>query len=355
MIYVCNVPGLKKWDEPEQIQNILQDLEKYRMRIVGLELCHNSIGEKCAKALGEKMKNLKYLRQVNLSDCFVSRGEEELPKSLKYLLDAIIDKNIIELNLNDNALGPKAAPGYNLFFEKNKTLEKLYLDDCGMGPEGTPKLIEILKNNKDIPLKVLKISRNRIGNEGCIAISELVKEKRNLKEIKISDNEIEYEGLQSFLDSIKDNKNLTWVDIQNNTISSEAKTLPEIIGTLENVYSLNLSDLTIGDEEIIKRIFEILPKLNKLREFYFEYNISDLEFGKNKNKYISELLEFLLQVNNLKEVHLENNDISNDLYNKYLPQFKKKGLYLFSCFSEEEEMDDNMGDDIDQSDLNKNK
>ena len=76
MIYACNVPGLKKWDEPEQIKNILEDLEKYKERIVGLELCHNSIGEKCAKALGEKIKNLKDLREVYLSDFFVAREKK---------------------------------------------------------------------------------------------------------------------------------------------------------------------------------------------------------------------------------------------------------------------------------------
>ena len=353
MIYVCNVPGLKKWDEPEQIQNILQDLEKYRNRIVGLELCHNSIGEKCAKALGEKIKNLKYLRKVNLSDCFVSRGTEELPKSLKYLLDSLIDKNILELHLSNNALGPQASSGYNLFFQKNKTLEKLYLDDCGMGPEGTRDLMKILKNNKDISLKVLKISSNNMQDEGCISICELLKEKRNIKEIKISHNRIKYKGLESFLDSIKDNKNISWIDIHDNTLNDQGKSLPDIISTLENVYYLDLSDLTIGNKEIIKKVFEILPKLNELRVFHFEYNISDLDFSKDKSKFISELFECLLKVNHLKEVHLGNNDISKDLYNKYLPQFKKKGLYLFSCSSEEEEMDDNMGDDIDMADLNK--
>ena len=59
MIYIANVQNLKKWDEPEQIKTILDDLEKNKDKIVGLELCHNSIGEKCAEALGEKIKNLK--------------------------------------------------------------------------------------------------------------------------------------------------------------------------------------------------------------------------------------------------------------------------------------------------------
>ena len=59
MKYTCDVPNLKLWNEPEQINNIIQDLDTYKHKIECLELCHNWIGEKCAKALGEKMKKSK--------------------------------------------------------------------------------------------------------------------------------------------------------------------------------------------------------------------------------------------------------------------------------------------------------
>jgi Ran GTPase-activating protein (RanGAP) involved in mRNA processing and transport len=352
MIYRCKVPNIVKWDEPEQIKSILDELEENKDKIVGLELCHNSIGEKCAEVLGTKIKNLKNLRLIDLSDCFVSRGSEELPKCLKFLLEGIIDKPIIELKLSDNALGPTAAPGYEFFFEKNKTLEKLYMDNCGMGPIGTPRLMKILKENKDMPLKVLKFSRNKMENVGCSSISELIKEKKTLKEIKICDNEINKEGLNDFLNAIKDNENISWLDIHNNILTNKIKNIHEIIGSLSNIIHLNLSDLTIEDKDIIKNIFETLTKLTKLREFYFAYNISDVDL-ENKSEFISQLLNCLLQVDNLKEIHLESNDIPKSLYNKYLPEFKKKGVYLFSCYDEEEELDDEDNEEIDMTDLNK--
>ena len=354
MIYIANVQNLKKWDEPEQIKTILDDLEKNKDKIVGLELCHNSIGEKCAEALGEKIKNLKNLKKVDLSDCFVSRGAEELPKCLKFLLEGLIDKPIIELNLSYNALGPTASSGYEFFFEKNKTLQKLYLDNCGMGPVGTPSLMKIIKENKEMPLKVLKYSRNKMENIGCKAISELIKEKKTLKKIKISDNEIFYEGIEDFLNTIKNNENIYWLDIRDNNFK-KGKNLAEIVGSLPNIIHLDLSDLTIEDKETIKSLFEILTKLTKLREFYFEYNLSDLEFEneKDKEEYISQLFKCLLQIDNLKEIHLGNNEIPKALYNKYLPEFKKKGVLTFSCFSEEEMEDDEDNEEIDMTDLNK--
>lgn len=347
MIYVCSANGLKKWDEPEQIEDILNDLEKYKDKIVGLELCHNSIGEKCAKSLGQKMKNLKNLRYLDLSDCFVSRGSEELPKCLKYLLEGITDKPIIELKLNDNALGPTAAPGYEFFFKENKTLEKLYLNNCGMGPIGTPNLIKILIENKNMPLRVLKMSRNKMENTGCISLSELIKEKKLLKEIQISDNEISGEGMESFFNSLKNNSNIFWIDAHNNTLGGKLKSFPNLIESLNNINYLNLSDLTIENKNIIKSLFNILPKLNELRVFHFEYCLSDIDFSteKEKKEFLSEIFDCLLKVKNLKELILENNDIPNNLYLDYLPKFKKKGLYLFSCYSEEEKEADQEQDE----------
>ena len=355
MIYRCKVPDIVKWDEPEQIKSVLDELEANKDKIVGVELCHNSIGEKCAEVLGIKLKNLKNLRIIDLSDCFVSRGSEELPKCLKFLLEGIVDKPIIELKLSDNTLGPTAAPGYEFFFEKNKTLEKLYMDNCGMGPIGTPRLMKIIKENKEMPLKILKYSRNKMENVGCTSIAELINEKKTLEEIKISDNEISHEGFENFLNSIQNNENISWLDIQNNTMSKNIKNIAEIIGSLPNIIHLNLSDLTIEDRDKIKNIFEILPKLSKLREFYFEYSISDINFknDKDKEEYMTQLFRCLLQVDNLKEIHLENNDIPKSLYNKFLPEFKKKGVYLFSCFSDEENLDDKENEEIDMTDLNK--
>ena len=355
MKYTCDVPDLKLWNDPEKINNIIQDLDTYKHKIECLELCHNSIGENCAKVLGEKMKNLKHLRKIDLSDCFVSRGEEETLKCLKYLLESIVDKPIKELNLSDNALGITVASGYEFFFQKNTTLEKLSMDNCGMGPLGTQFLMEIIKENKNMPLKILNFSRNKMESKGCIYVSELLKEKKSLKEIKISENEINYEGLNSFLNSIKDNENITLIDISNNVLSKKGKLLPELITSLNNLIHLNLSDLMIDDRNIIKKVFEILPKLNKLREFSFEYNLLDIDFDEDEDKkqYITELLDCLLKVNNLKEVHLENNDFPKDLYKKYLPLFKNKGLYLFSCFSKEEESEDLEDEELGNTDLNK--
>lgn len=41
-----------------------------------------------------------------MSDMFVGRLKKEVPKSIELITNAIIDKEIAELNISDNALGP---------------------------------------------------------------------------------------------------------------------------------------------------------------------------------------------------------------------------------------------------------
>lgn len=355
MKYVCHVPGIKKWDEPEQIKIILDDLELYKDKIVGLDFSENSIGEKCAEALGKKMKEINHLRILNLNDCFVSRGKEELPKCLKFLLEAVIDKPIKELDLSNNALGPTAAPGYEFFFKGNKTLENLYLDNDGLGPIGTEKLMEVINNNNDMPLKVLALSRNKMETKGCNAVVELIKNKKKIYMLDISSNEIDKEGMYNLILSLKDNKTLKSINLQNNTLGDKADILLEVLPSIINIENLNLSDLTFSgnNKEMVDKLICLLPSLNKLREFFFEYNFSEIDFENlgDKKKYLTKEFDLLLKIKNLRELNLENNEISDNLYREYLPKFEKIGVYNFKCISSEEEMDDLNNDSIDMTDL----
>ena len=237
--------------------------------------------------------------------------------------------------MSNNNLGHEITSSYDFFFRTNKTLEILDMNNCGIGPIGTYNLMKIIKENKEIQLKILRFSENKIEDKGCSAISELIKEKNTIKEITISDNEIDY-GLEQFFNAIQDNKNISLIDVHGNNFGDKNSNIPKIVGSLSNIVYLNLSSLYVEDKNIIINIFETLIKLTKLKYFYFEYNIFDLDFEneKEKDKYISQLFEYLLQTN-LIEIHLENNEISKIMYNNYSQKFKDKGV-LFSCFSEEE-------------------
>ena len=354
MIYTASVEN-KLWNKKEDIVSILNDLENNKDNVVSLILSHHSIGEECAKELSEKIKNLSKLKKLDLSDCFVSRKKDELPKCLGYLLTAIKDKEIIELNLSDNALGPDAASGYLDFFKNNKTLKKVLINNCGMGPIGTPQLFKVLCQNKEIPLESLFFNRNKMENVGCFSVSEFIKNNQKLKEISISDNEIFKEGLVKFFESIKENKNLEYIDVHNNNISSEFKIVNDILVNLPNIKYLDLSDLTINSKEEVNKFLQSLSNMKNLNVFRFCYNLSDIDYlnEKERKAFQSIMFENLSKLENIKEIYVDNNEIFKDLYQKYNHIFIEKKIKIFECYDPEEEMPDIEDENLDETDLNK--
>jgi hypothetical protein len=66
----------------------------------------NSYSQDACKVLASLFKDTNNLMTINFSDMFTQRLRSDLPGSLKILMDSVLDKNIISLNLSHNAFGP---------------------------------------------------------------------------------------------------------------------------------------------------------------------------------------------------------------------------------------------------------
>lgn len=75
---------------------------------------------------------------------FTTRLKTSLPQSLKYLVDAINDKQIVELNLRDNAFGPAGVRSLETFLATMPSLRVLNVTNCGLGPEGSSMIAEAI-------------------------------------------------------------------------------------------------------------------------------------------------------------------------------------------------------------------
>jgi len=69
-----------------------------------------------------------------MSDMFVGRLKTEVPKSIELITNAIIDKEIAELNISDNALGPIGVESIETFLKTIKPLKCLLISNNGLGP-----------------------------------------------------------------------------------------------------------------------------------------------------------------------------------------------------------------------------
>ncbi len=72
---------------------------------------------------------------------FVGRLKTEVPKSIRVMCDALMDKDVVELNISDNAMGPIGVESVEVLLKSLKTLKHLIIANNGLGPVPTVRLI----------------------------------------------------------------------------------------------------------------------------------------------------------------------------------------------------------------------
>ena len=356
MFFRLDVPGNKLLNDPEKITEALEILSSKKNKIVAVELSHFSLGVKVSLELGKAMKDLPNLKRLNLSDCFVTRGDEELPKCLGNLMNPLSESEKLEyLDLSDNALGPKAEKGYLDFFSKNKSLKHLYINNCGMGPVGTPNLIDVLSKNSALKLETLSYARNKMESKGCLKIAEYLKNNDLIQKLVLSDNEINKEGLEKLLEVLVEKVNIKYLDIHNNTVADKYGMINKALKNLKNIEYLDISDVTPKfTKEEAEETFDIIKDFDKLKTFRYDYNLSEFdldydEFYELQRKIFCKLLN----LPSIKIISLTNNTIDKKLNKEFEPKFRGKNIELI-CYDEEElENNANCDDDLDNTDLNK--
>ena len=361
MKYTCKIPGKVKWDDPSDLTEMISEITKNKSEITSLELTHCSIGTECAKKLSEAISLCENLTSVNYRDLFVSRLKEDLPISLKYLMEAISNKKIEFLDLSDNAFGPTAIPSFDFFLRTCTNLEILELENNGLGPEGAEMVCNALLQNDKIKLKKLKINRNRLEEKGAIALSRVIEKMKTFEHLEVFQNGISTEGMKKIFLALKENKNLKVLKINDNFTKVALNDLINILPGLNNLQIIDISDSitesNLGNKLSIE-LFKVLSSLENLEEIYCNYNEI---ISKNSQKEIFELLK---QFKKLKIVQLKGNEINKTLVKNY-----EKDLHLekLECFSEnedeleeeeeekeeEKEKVDELTKDIEKIDINK--
>lgn len=358
MKYVCRIPGKLKWDEVKDLEQMISEITENKSKITSLELTHNSIGTDCAKELSKAISLLENLSSVNYRDLFVSRLKEDLPISLKYLMESLMNKNISFLDLSDNAFGPTAIPSFEFFLREAKSLEHLELENNGLGPEGAEMVCNALLQNDKIKLKTIKINSNRLEEKGALSLAKVLEKMKSLENLEMFQNGISSTGMKSIFLALKENKNIKSIKINDNSIKDSIQYLIEILPELTQLKIIDISDSLIGNKFGIE-FFKTISNLDNIEEIYSNYN--EIEDKKSQK----EIFEYIQKNKNIKIVELKGNEINKELYKNYEKNLKEN-LDKFECYSENEdefeeeekeendkEQADKLADDIDKIDLNK--
>lgn len=207
---------------------------------------------------------------------FVGRKLDEIPQCLEALSKSIKDKQITELNVNDNAIGLSVIKSLDFILSGIPTLEVLKINNCGLGPDVGEIIAAAFKENKDLKLKQFTAGRDRLENRGITALASVFKEMKSLEVIEVPQNGIKKEGMLALLEALKENaETLREIKIEDNWIKGQAvDKLAELILKAKKLEKLNISDSNMGSEGalLVVRAIQDSEIKNTLKEFYCNYN-----------------------------------------------------------------------------------
>ncbi|RKF55556.1 Ran GTPase-activating protein 1 [Golovinomyces cichoracearum] len=241
----------------------VEDVEQHFGRLREMEhveevrLQGNTLGVVPCQILGEILRTKKNLLVANFADIFTGRLLTEIPKALKYLLDALLTlPKLNKVILNDNAFGLKTSGPLVDFLSSHVPLQHLILNNNGLGPESSIKVAEALillhakkeearKESKHVPnLETIICGRNRLESASMMAWAKVFSLHTGVKEVKMAQNGIRSIGIYVLLnDGLRHAKGIRVLDLEDNTFltkgaSALAKVVPDWI---------ELRELGVGD------------------------------------------------------------------------------------------------------------
>ena len=168
-----------------------------------LGLHHNPIGVEGAIAVSKMLMENKTLTWLMLEDCNIrGQGVSKLAASL------CKNSTLTHLNLNHNFIGERVegATTVGQMLVCNKTLTKLWLEDCHIIDQSASKLAGALCKNST--LKYLNMSHNHISVKGASSMSDMLQHNTSLEELHLCDDSVRKEGVLQLISSLEHNQTL---------------------------------------------------------------------------------------------------------------------------------------------------
>lgn len=258
-----------------------------------LELQGNTIGIPAAKAIAKALENQPNFKRALWKDMFTRRTVDEIPQALSFLSSGVMlsSARLVELDLSDNAFGPRGLIGIVKLLESPScyTLKELHLNNNGLGISGAKMLADALckcvensrKDGSPLALKIFVCGRNRLENEGATAVARFFKMLGTLESVAMPQNGIYSPGIQALADAFTSNPNLKVINLEDNSLTEEgARYIAGCLPSLKEINMLNFGDCIIRTNGAISLAKILKDSCPKLRELNLGFNEINKEGGK---------------------------------------------------------------------------
>ncbi len=97
-----------------------------------------------AEIVAATISRLGGLKSAILADIIAGRPEAEGLRVYEVLGSALKDRDLVEIDLSDNAVGPKGVRACSELLSSQASLEKLYFCNCGISAEAAVSIAELV-------------------------------------------------------------------------------------------------------------------------------------------------------------------------------------------------------------------
>lgn len=302
--------GKKRYETAESVQEIIDEIKEDSNKIIEINLCDNVFLVEAAMPLFKTIKEVKHLNKLILSRVFSALPRDIMMKSFEAVISNINPKQLVYLDLSENALSCDFPDFFVEFLINLDNLRVLKVQNCGFGTIGGNKLASILKRivNKS-NLMVLDFSSNKLTSSAA-NLGETFSEFKYLEEVYIQYNNVDRESMFHFLKSFDDHS-LVKLDLRDNLIDERGcKLLGEFFVSWD-LEDLRIGDCLIRDDGLKAFISNANLKSNLLMcqgGFTFERTMTlDISFNEITEEGLEGLEDFL-EAFKVKKLHIEGND-----------------------------------------------
>ncbi|XP_063244842.1 ran GTPase-activating protein 1 isoform X1 [Bacillus rossius redtenbacheri] len=227
-------------------------------RCKNLEYLHlggNTLGVDAAKGIAKALEQHGEFKRALWMDMFTGRMKEEIPKALQFLGAglALSGAQLAELDLSDNAFGPIGMEGLAALLRSPTcyTLRILKLNNNGLGITGGKLLSRALLDchasskaaGQALGLRVFVAGRNRLENDGAVALAQVFEAMGTLEEVSMPQNGIWHRGITALCKAFAANSGLRVVNLNDNTVREKgAASMAQALPNLQGLNNLNLGD-----------------------------------------------------------------------------------------------------------------
>lgn len=326
-----------KFDSPEDVAPYLESLNNGCTQV---NAGGNSWGVEACKCLSEKLRKVKTLEVAKLDDMFTGRLASEIPQSMEYLVDALLDlPKLHTVDFSDNAFGIATIAPLERFLSRHVPLQHLYLANNGFGPEAGSRVglalekLAVLKHEQNgPPLTTVVCGRNRLENGSMAAWAAFIKSHGTLKTLKLYQNGIRQEGVDQLMrEGLAHSPLLQTLDMQDNTFTEfGSRALAEVLSNWPSLKELGVSDCLLSAEGSLGLAKELVRYADNLETLRLQYNEID-------EKGLATLLSAVeANLKKLKLLELNGNCFSEE--HEHVAAFEK--LFAERGFGELDELDD---------------